>query len=58
MGFLTMPQLVLSAAIGGSAPADVLCANAEASLRPKVPKAASKCRSRSGGRAVNRLLNG
>ena len=25
MGFLTMPQLVLSAAIGGSAPADVLC---------------------------------
>jgi LCP family protein required for cell wall assembly len=25
MGFLTMPQLVLSAAIGGSAPANVLC---------------------------------
>jgi len=25
MGFLTMPQLVLSAAIGGSAPAEVLC---------------------------------
>jgi LCP family protein required for cell wall assembly len=25
MGFLTMPQLVLSAAIGGSGPADVLC---------------------------------
>jgi LCP family protein required for cell wall assembly len=25
MGFLTMPQLVLSAAIGGSAPTDVLC---------------------------------
>ena len=25
MGFFTMPQLVLSAAIGGSAPADVLC---------------------------------
>ena len=29
MGFLTMPQLVLSAAIGGSAPADVLCAGAK-----------------------------
>ena len=28
MGFLTMPQLVLSAAIGGSAPTDVLCAGA------------------------------
>ena len=26
MGFLTMPQLVLSAGIGGSAPTDVLCA--------------------------------
>jgi LCP family protein required for cell wall assembly len=25
MGFLTMPQLVLSVAIGGSAPADVIC---------------------------------
>ena len=25
MGFFTMPQLVLSAGIGGSAPADVLC---------------------------------
>ena len=28
MGFLTMPQLILSAAIGGSAPTDVLCAGA------------------------------
>ena len=28
MGFLTMPQLVLSAAIGGSGPTDVLCAGA------------------------------
>jgi LCP family protein required for cell wall assembly len=25
MGFLTMPQLILSAAIGGSSPADILC---------------------------------
>jgi LCP family protein required for cell wall assembly len=30
MGFLTMPQLVLAAAIGGSAPADVLCGSANA----------------------------
>ena len=29
MGFLTMPQLVLAAAIGGSSPADVLCAKGE-----------------------------
>ncbi|MBS1888843.1 MAG: LCP family protein [Actinobacteria bacterium] len=27
MGFFTMPQLVLAAAIGGSSPADVLCGN-------------------------------
>jgi LCP family protein required for cell wall assembly len=30
MGFLTMPQLVLAAAIGGSAPADVLCGSPKA----------------------------
>jgi LCP family protein required for cell wall assembly len=30
MGFLTMPQLILSAAIGGSAPAEVLCGSAKA----------------------------
>lgn len=30
MGFFTMPQLVLAAAIGGSAPADVLCGSPKA----------------------------
>ena len=37
MGFLTMPQLVLSAAIGGSAPTDVLCAGAHSGceIRPR-----------------------
>ena len=34
MGFLTMPQLVLAAAIGGSAPADVLCGNPNAGCGP------------------------
>ncbi|HEY0317959.1 MAG TPA: LCP family protein [Solirubrobacterales bacterium] len=29
MGFLTMPQLILAAAIGGSAPAEVLCGSAK-----------------------------
>ncbi|MGV1048852.1 MAG: LCP family protein [Solirubrobacterales bacterium] len=30
MGFLTMPQLILAAAIGGSAPTDVLCGSPKA----------------------------
>jgi LCP family protein required for cell wall assembly len=30
MGFFTMPQLILSAAIGGSSPADVLCGSPKA----------------------------
>lgn len=57
MGFLTMPQLVLSAAIGGSAPADVLCAGANASCPPgpegsvEVPESARR-------KAVDRLLGG
>ncbi len=34
MGFLTMPQLVLSAAFGGSGPADVLCAKGECTEGP------------------------
>jgi LCP family protein required for cell wall assembly len=57
MGFLTMPQLVLSAAIGGSAPAHVLCGNAEAGcdLRSdgsiEVPASVRR-------KAVNQFLNG
>jgi hypothetical protein len=30
MGFFTMPQLILAAAIGGSAPTDVLCGSSKA----------------------------
>jgi LCP family protein required for cell wall assembly len=57
MGFLTMPQLVLSAAIGGSAPAHVLCGNAEAGCDPRsdgsieVPESVRR-------KAVNQFLNG
>jgi LCP family protein required for cell wall assembly len=57
MGFLTMPQLVLSAAIGGSAPAHVLCGNAEAGCGAgpegsiEVPESVRR-------RAVNQFLNG
>ncbi len=57
MGFLTMPQLVLAAAIGGSAPADVLCAgvNSGCGVGPEssveVPESTRR-------RAVKRLLDG
>ena len=57
MGFLTMPQLILSAAIGGSAPAHVLCGNAEAGcgVGPggsiEVPESVRR-------KAVRQLLNG
>jgi LCP family protein required for cell wall assembly len=54
MGFLTMPQLVLAAAIGGSAPADVLCGGGcppgpEGSI--EVPESVRR-------QAANRFLNG
>jgi LCP family protein required for cell wall assembly len=55
MGFLTMPQLVLSAAIGGSAPTDVLCAGTNSACGEgpegsvEVPEATRR-------RAVKRLL--
>ena len=55
MGFLTMPQLVLAAAIGGSAPADVLCSHGECGEGPEgsteVPEVTRQ-------RAVDRLLGG
>jgi LCP family protein required for cell wall assembly len=57
MGFLTMPQLVLAAGIGGSAPAQVLCgsANSGCPIRPdgsiEVPESVRR-------RAVKKFLNG
>jgi LCP family protein required for cell wall assembly len=55
MGFFTMPQLVLAAGIGGSSPADVLCANGECDEGPEsiieVPESVRR-------KAVDRLLNG
>jgi LCP family protein required for cell wall assembly len=57
MGFFTMPQLVLAAAIGGSAPADVLCGgeNAGCGFGPEgsieVPESVRR-------QAANRLLEG
>jgi LCP family protein required for cell wall assembly len=57
MGFLTMPQLVLAAAIGGSAPAHVLCGPGSEGCGPgpdgsiEVPESVRR-------QAVNRFLNG
>ena len=57
MGFLTMPQLILSAAIGGSAPADVLCAGANTSCG-EGPEGSIEVPEQERRQAVNRLLNG
>jgi LCP family protein required for cell wall assembly len=55
MGLLTMPQLVLAAAIGGSGPTDVLCSKGECGEGPEtsieVPESVRQ-------RAVDRLIDG
>jgi len=57
MGFFTMPQLILAAAIGGSSPADVLCAGESSGCGEgpgfsiEVPESVRR-------QAVERLLNG
>jgi LCP family protein required for cell wall assembly len=55
MGFFTMPQLVLAAGIGGSAPAEVLCSKGECPFGPdgsfEVPDSVRR-------KAVNKFLNG
>jgi LCP family protein required for cell wall assembly len=57
MGFFTMPQLVLAAGIGGSAPAEVLCEKEPARCPPgpdgsiEVPESVRQ-------KAVDRFLNG
>jgi len=57
MGFLTMPQLVLSAAIGGSGPTDVLCAGANSSCPPG-PEGSVEVPDSTRRRAVHRLIDG
>jgi LCP family protein required for cell wall assembly len=57
MGFLTMPQLVLAAGIGGSAPAEILCAK-ELSGCGVGPESSIEVPESVRRRAVNRLLNG
>jgi len=58
MGFLTMPQLILAAAIGGSAPTDVLCAGANSGCDPEGPGGSVEVPESTRRRAVDRLLNG
>jgi LCP family protein required for cell wall assembly len=58
MGFLTMPQLVLSAAIGGSGNADVLCAKPSDECNPNGPEGSVEVPEATRRRAVHRLLNG
>ena len=55
MGFLTMPQLVLSAAIGGESKADVLCQGANSGCR-RGREAAIEVPESERRRAVKKLL--
>ncbi|HET7484635.1 MAG TPA: LCP family protein [Solirubrobacterales bacterium] len=58
MGFLTMPQLVLSAAIGGSGKTDVLCAKPSDECSLDGPEGSVEVPESTRRRAVHRLLNG
>jgi LCP family protein required for cell wall assembly len=58
MGFFTMPQLVLAAAIGGSSPADVLCSKPAEHCDPEGPEGSIVAPESARHHAANRLLNG
>jgi LCP family protein required for cell wall assembly len=58
MGFFTMPQLILSAAIGGSGPADVLCGSPKAGCNFEGPEGSIEVPDSVRRHAVNRFLNG
>ncbi len=58
MGFFTMPQMVLAAAIGGSAPTDVLCAGANSGCDLEGPEGSVVVPEETRQRARKRLLDG
>jgi len=58
MGFLTMPQLVLAAAFGGSGKTDVLCAKPSDECNPEGPEGSVEVPESTRRRAVHRLLDG
>lgn len=56
MGFFTMPQLILAAAIGGESSADVLCAGANSGCNPNGPGGSIVVPEAERRRAVKRLM--
>jgi LCP family protein required for cell wall assembly len=58
MGFFSMPQLVLAAAMGGSGKADVLCAGANSGCDPSGPGGSIVVPESVRRKAVHGLLNG
>jgi LCP family protein required for cell wall assembly len=58
MGFFTMPQLVLAAAIGGGSTADVLCSHPNEGCSLNGPGGSIEVPDSARRRAVNRFLNG
>jgi LCP family protein required for cell wall assembly len=58
MGFLTMPQLILAAAIGGESKADVLCSHPNSECDFNGPRGSIVVPESERRRAVNRFLDG
>jgi len=58
MGFFTMPQLVLAAAIGGSGKTAVLCAKPSDECDPSGPEGSVEVPDSTRRRAVHRLIDG
>jgi LCP family protein required for cell wall assembly len=58
MGFLTMPQLVLAAGIGGDAPTEILCGAEPEECGPGPEEGSIEVPESVRRKAVNRLLNG
>jgi len=58
MGFFTMPQLVLAAAIGGSGKTAVLCAKPSDECDPSGPEGSVEVPESTRRRAVHRLIDG
>jgi LCP family protein required for cell wall assembly len=58
MGFFTMPQLVLSAAIGGNAPTEILCGTEPAECGPGPEEGSIEVPESVRQKAVNKLIDG
>lgn len=58
MGFFTMPQLVLAAAIGGGSTADVLCSRPKEGCNPEGPEGSIEVPRAARRAAAHRLIDG